>query len=278
MARRKTGARGGVKAGDGFWGSFKAQGREFQAARRSLAPPVFEQEAGCGEGISAEERRLAMRRESQHVSRMKTFWGSLLTFAVAGWAHAAPLYEQTFTRVEGEAVPDGIMVLDGQFVVKGTGPDRCLELPGAPLESFGVLFGSAAKDGREVEARILGTKTGRKFPTFAAGLNGVNGYKIRVSPAKNAVELVVGDALEVKATAPFVWKSGEWTHLKMRLVAAGSGVQVQGKAWQGGEEPKDWTLKFDATELPPPGMAGVWGMPYSGTPIRFDDLKVNEVK
>jgi hypothetical protein len=230
--------------------------------------------------ISAEQRRLAMRRESQHVSRMKTLWGSLLTFAVVGLLQAAPMYEENFTRVEGEAVPDGIMVLDGQFAVKGTGPDRCLELPGAPLESFGVLFGksAAASGNREVEARIYATKTGRKFPTFAAGLSGVNGYKVRISPAKNAVELVLGDALEVKATAPFVWKSGEWTNLKLQVVLVGTMAKVHCKAWQGGEEPKDWTLRFESTELPPPGMAGVWGMPFSGTPIRFDDFKVTEVK
>ena len=79
-----------------------------------------------------------MRRESPQVSRMKTFWGSLLMFAVVGWVQAAPMYEENFTQVEGETVPDAIMVLDGQFAVKGTGPDRCLELPGSPLESFGV--------------------------------------------------------------------------------------------------------------------------------------------
>ena len=201
-------------------------------------------------------------------------------FAVVGWVQAAPMYEENFTQVEGETVPDAIMVLDGQFAVKGTGPDRCLELPGSPLESFGVLFGkaAAASGNREVEARIYATKTGRKFPTFAAGLSGVNGYKVRVSPAKNAVELVLGDALEVKDSAPFVWKSGEWTHLKLRSVLVGTGVQVQGKVWQGADEPKDWTLKFEATERPPQGMAGVWGMPFSGTPIRFDDFKVTEVK
>ena len=198
----------------------------------------------------------------------------LLTLSTSLPIQAAPVFEQDFTAVTGTDLPEGIMVLDGQFTVKGEGVDRCLELPGAPLESFGVLFGSAALHGREVQARILGTKTGRKFPTFAAGLNGVNGYKLRVSPAKNALELIVGDATEVKATTPFAWKSGEWTHLKLRVVPEGKGVAVQGKAWQGATEPSDWSLRFSAPEVPPPGMAGVWGMPFSGTPLRFDDLKV----
>jgi len=198
----------------------------------------------------------------------------LMSLMISLPVRAAAVFEQDFTAVTGTDLPDGIMVLDGQFAVKGVGVDRCLELPGSPLESFGVLFGTAALHGREVQARILGTKTGRKFPTFAAGLNGVNGYKLRVSPAKNALELIVGDGMELKATTPFAWKSGEWTHLKLRIVPEGKGVVVQGKAWQGTTEPADWSLRFSAPEVPPPGMAGVWGMPFSGTPLRFDDLKV----
>lgn len=187
---------------------------------------------------------------------------------------AGTVYEQNFTGVPDGQVPEPMMVLDGQFAVKAEGTERLMELPGSPLETFGVLFGTPAASGREVTARIFGTKTGRKFPTFAAGLNGVNGYKLRVSPAKNALELVFGESLEVKATVPFSWKSGEWTQLKLRLVPSGKGVLITGKAWQGADEPKEWMLKHEAAEMPPSGMAGVWGMPFSGTPIRFDDLKV----
>ena len=203
-------------------------------------------------------------------------WSGWLMAAASGWA-AGPVFEQDFDAVQGEAVPDAFTVLDGQFSVQGTGKERCLVLPGSPLESFGVLFGSPAVSGREVRARIHGTKTGRKFPTFAAGLNGVNGYKVRVSPAKNAVELVVGDAQEVKASAPFAWKSGEWMSLRLRVTPAPMGVRVEAKAWQGTEEPAAWTVSFDTPDAPPSGMAGVWGMPYSGTPIRFDNLVVAEL-
>lgn len=205
-------------------------------------------------------------------------WVACLAWASHAAMAAGPLFDQGFDEVKGEAVPEAFTVLDGQFSVQGEGRDRCLVLPGSPLESYGVLFGPPAVSGREVQARIHGTKTGRKFPTFAAGLNGVNGYKVRVSPAKNAVELVVGDVQEVKATAPFAWRSGEWTSLRLRVTPAGKGVRVEAKAWQGAAEPAAWTLSLDAPEAPPPGMAGIWGMPYSGTPIRFDDLKVTEPK
>lgn len=204
-------------------------------------------------------------------------WASAAWLLASATAWAGPsLFRQDFDQVKGEAVPDDFTVLDGQFSVQGEGKERCLTLPGAPLESFGVLFGTPAVSGREVQARIHGTKTGRKFPTFAAGLNGVNGYKVRVVPAKNAVEIVVGDAQEVKASMPFAWKSGEWTSLRLRVVPSGKGVRVEAKAWQGPAEPAAWGLSFDAEAAPPSGMAGVWGMPYSGTPIRFDDLVVSE--
>lgn len=191
-------------------------------------------------------------------------------------AMAGTLFEENFDKVQVGAVPESFTVLDGQFAVQGEGKERSLVLPGAPLESFGFLFGPAAVSGREVRARIHGTKTGRKFPTFAAGLNGVNGYKVRVSPAKNAVEIVVGDAQEVRASMPFTWKSGEWTSLRLRVTPAAQGVRVEAKAWQGASEPADWPLSFDAPEAPPSGMAGAWGMPFSGTPIRFDDLVVSD--
>jgi hypothetical protein len=164
------------------------------------------------------------------------------------------------------------MVLDGQFAVREEEGNRFLELPGAPLESFGVLFGPNESEGVEVTARILSTKSGRKFPTFAVGLNGVGGYKVRVAPAKNALELVKGD--DVKASVPFKWTSGQWTVFRLSVRKSGAGVRILAKAWQGADEPKEAQLQHDESEKLPPGKAGVWGMPFSGTPIRFDDLKI----
>jgi len=192
-------------------------------------------------------------------------------------AMGATVFEENFDKVAGADLPESLMLLDGQFRVVKEDGNGLLELPGSPLESYGLLFGSAAVSGREVQARIHGTKVGRKFPTFAAGLNGVNGYKIRVSPAKNAVELVVGNDFEVRATAPYKWASGEWVRLRLQVVPAGNGVSVRAKVWQDAAEPEAWTLTYDSPTAPPPGMAGVWGMPFSGTAIRFDDLKVSSV-
>lgn len=202
-------------------------------------------------------------------------------FVTAGWFFASgglqaqaakPLFDEAFSSTKLGEVPESFMVLDGQFAVREEEGNRFLELPGAPLESFGVLFGPNESEGVEVTARILSTKSGRKFPTFAVGLNGVGGYKVRVAPAKNALELVKGD--DVKASVPFKWTSGQWTVFRLSVRKSGAGVRILAKAWQGADEPKEAQLQHDESEKLPPGKAGVWGMPFSGTPIRFDDLQV----
>lgn len=186
-------------------------------------------------------------------------------------------YQNDFQKADLDSVPEELMVLDGQFAVKEESGNKFLELPGAPLDTFGVLFGPNAKENVAVSARIFGTGTGRKLPAFDVGLNGVGGYKLRVSAAKRALELYRGDGL--KSTVPLKWQAGKWTHLKLQLVKNGEKEwKVEGKCWQQGEqEPAEPTLKFTDTDAPPAGRASVSGMPYSGTPIRFDDFVVSEV-
>jgi hypothetical protein len=186
----------------------------------------------------------------------------------------APLYSNTFDKAELESVPEDMLVLDGGFAVKADGGNKLLELPGAPLETYGVLFGPTEPSGLAVTARIQGTGKGRRFPTFSVGLNGVGGYKLQVAPAKNAVELVKGE--EVVASTPFKWASGSWTMLRLQSRKVKDGeFKVEGKAWkQGDAEPKDWLISRVEMAETPAGRASVWGMPFAGTPIKFDDLVV----
>ncbi len=192
----------------------------------------------------------------------------------AGAADAAkPVYQNSFENTALDKAPDDFLILDGGFAVKQEGDNKFLELPGAPLDSFGALFGPTEKAGFAVSARVFGVSKGRRFPTFGIGLNGVSGFKLQVSPAKKALELYHGEAL--KATVPFEWESGKWTQLKLqvRLVKDGQ-WKIEGKAWtQGGTEPA-WTISADETAEPPAGRAAIWGSPYSTLPIRYDDLLV----
>ena len=186
------------------------------------------------------------------------------------------LYENTFEKAELKKVPDDMMVMEGGWAVIEEGGNKLIELPGAPLETFGVLFGPTESDGISASARVFGSGKGRRFPTFAVGLNGVGGYRLQVSPAKKLIELYRGE--EVLTSVPFQWESATWTVLRLqsRKVKDGEFV-IEGKAWKhGAAEPKEWTISHtDKTEVPA-GRASIWGAPYSGTPIRFDDLAVTK--
>lgn len=214
---------------------------------------------------------------------MKTIKYLVMTAAVAGWMagragmaaaeEARPLYENNFEKAAVGSVPEDFMVLDGGFSVKEAEGNKFLELPGAPLDTFGVLFGPTEKADVAVSARIKGTNKGRRYPTFGVGLNGQGGYKLRVSPGKKALEIYKGD--EVVASAPYDWKSGEWTLLRLKVAKSGATWKVDGKAWlQGATEPPQPTVSFEEKEEPVAGRASLWGSPYSTTPIEFDDLKV----
>lgn len=211
---------------------------------------------------------------------MKPNWlilGTVLAVSLRA-AEPAVVFAEDFAKVPDGELPDPpFKLLDGQFKVTAEGDQRFVELPGAPLESFGFLFGPSQPSGVEVTARIRGSKTGRKFPTFAVGLNGASGYRLQVSPAKNAVELFRGDI--AVASASFKWTSGEWTQLRLSLRPGKDGTfTLEGAAWPAnGTAPEQPLVTFAETKLQPSGKAGAWGMPFSGTPIRFDDLRVTKL-
>jgi hypothetical protein len=187
---------------------------------------------------------------------------------------AKPLYENDFEKAALDKVPEDFLVLDGQFAVKEEGGNKFMELPGAPLDTYGVLFGPTEKENAAVSARIFATGKGRRYPTFAVGLNGQgsSAYRLQVSPAKKALELFKGD--EVKVAVSYEWQSSTWVQLRLQVRKVKDGQwKVEGKVWTD-KEPSAWLVSLDESEQPVPGKASIWGSPYATTPIRFDDLKV----
>ena len=189
---------------------------------------------------------------------------------------AKVLYQNDFEKAEANQVPNDFLVLDGDFAVKESNGNKFLELPGSPLDTFGVLFGPTTNAGVCVGARIFGTSKGRRSPTFGVGLNGAGGYKLKVSPGKNSLEIFKGD--NSVASVPFNWKSGSWTLFRLRVRPLTDGTwKIEGKAWsQTDPEPKEWMISLVEKAPPRDGRPSIWGSPYSGTPIRFDDLKVTD--
>jgi hypothetical protein len=199
-----------------------------------------------------------------------------LTLRVVADGPGKILYETNFEKATVGQVPEDFLVLDGNFAVQESEGNKYLELPGAPLDTFGVLFGPTTNVGVCVSARIYGTGKGRRYPQFGVGVDGQNGYKLKVMPAKDAVEIYRGD--ESVASVPFHWKSGAWSMFKLQIRQIdGSAWKIEGKVWPQTEtEPKEWTITLDEKTPPRPGRASIWGSPVSGTPIRFDDLALTE--
>lgn len=192
-------------------------------------------------------------------------------------ARPTPLYENNFEKAEAGTLPDEFMALAGDFVVKRDGTNQFLELPGSPLDSFAVQFGPTESAEVVAGARIFSTAKGRRAPTFGVGLGGVAGFKLQVSPGKQALELLKDQ--EVKTSLAFDWRSGTWTQLRLQIRKVKAGEwKIEGKAWPpGSPEPKEWMISCDETEEPVGGRASVLGSPFAGTPIWFDDLRVERV-
>jgi hypothetical protein len=184
------------------------------------------------------------------------------------------LYENNFEKAAVNSVPEEMLVLDGAFTVKQEGDNKFLELPGAPLDTFGALFGPTEKEGLAISARIFGTGKGRRLPAFGVGLGGIAGYRLQVSAGKKLIEVFRGD--NVKASVPYEWESGKWSHLHLQVRKIKDGEwKVSGKIWAAGSaEPASPIIEWVDKEEPTAGRSSIWGNPFSGTPIWFDDLRV----
>ncbi|MEI6871503.1 MAG: hypothetical protein WCL08_04415 [Verrucomicrobiota bacterium] len=194
--------------------------------------------------------------------------------ALLGDAHAADtvLFEQNFEALPAGPLPKGFLALAGEFSVIVDGELHYLELPGAPLDTFGVLFGPSSAEPCTLEGRFWGTKSGRKFPTFGLSLRGAGGYRLQVSPGKGQLEIYKGD--EPLVGVPFAWQTGTWTSLKLAMRRQGSGWILEGSAsGEGGALPAEPQIRFEVATDIAAGRAALWASPYAGTPVRFDDLR-----
>ena len=200
---------------------------------------------------------------------------TLFALALPVFAPAAePVYANDFEKDEVGKTPKDFLIISGAFTVQQDGANKVLELPGEPLDTFGALFGPSEKNGLSVSAKFFGTKTGRKFPAFGLSVNGAGGYRLQVSAAKKLIEIFKGD--EVRSSAPFEWAAGVWTTLRIQVRKTPAGAwMIEGKAWPAASaEPPKWSISLEEKDAPSAGRPGIWGSPFSGTPIRFDDLVI----
>src|SRR4051812_25449563 len=57
------------------------------------------------------------------------------------------LYQNDFSKGEVGKLPEDMLLLDGGFAVQEVSGNKMLQLPGAPLETYGVLFGPTEGSG-----------------------------------------------------------------------------------------------------------------------------------
>lgn len=213
------------------------------------------------------------------MTRRPVLFSALLALALPDFANAAePVYANDFESAEVGKAPKDFLIISGAFLVQQEGGKKFLELPGSPLDTFGALFGPAQTEGMSVTAKFFATKSGRKFPAFGLSLNGAGGYRLQVSAAKKQIEIFKSD--ESRIGVPFEWTDATWLSLRIqaRKTAAGGWV-IEGRAWPaGGAEPEKWNITLEEKDAPAAGRAGIWGSPFSGTPIRFDDLAITPIR
>src|SRR5580658_5092937 len=107
-----------------------------------------------------------------------------ITLLGADSATTAPsAYFNDFQKVPLGKPPDDLMIMNGSFTVAEEAGRRFLELPGDPLDTFGVLFGPPDSNTLDVSARIWADSTGKRFPEFGIGANDAGGYKLWLWPA-----------------------------------------------------------------------------------------------
>jgi len=178
-----------------------------------------------------------------------------------------------FEKAEVGKVPEDFIVLSGTFTIAQADGKKVLELAGEPLDSSGLLFGPENAVGGDVTARLWGQSTGRRFPEFGIGAGDAGGYKLWLIPGQAKLELRKAET-PITSASYRAWKSGAWSRLRLRISKADGGWKIEGKAWpDGAAEPQKWDLTMTESQEPPKGRASIWGTPFSGQPIRYDELR-----
>jgi len=185
-------------------------------------------------------------------------------------------YSNDFESLEIDSFPKGMMEIDGIFKVttsESTKSDnrKYLEMSAEPLSENAVIFGPSVKKSATVQAKIKGFKKRRSYPRFGIGLHGISGYRLRVVPSKNVIELVKNE--EPVKSVSYKWTPDQWVNLRLKIEQDGVNWKISGSAWTDtGKLPGDELITHVHEGSPGQGKASLWGTAYSGKVIQFDDL------
>ncbi len=190
------------------------------------------------------------------------------------------LYQQDFEEVEVGSLPDDFFVLDGDFSVGMTGNGKCLVLPGNPIGEFGFLFGPRF-DKKNVECAFsFWTKNlGRRFSSLECAIGGIRGFRLRLDGVAKSATFRCGDTILTEKCPD--WNVETWTSLRFRASVSdeNSNMVASFKLWEAKDyEPVRWLHLAAPTDPLPMGRCLLWGYPYAGTEILWDDLQIRALR
>jgi hypothetical protein len=203
--------------------------------------------------------------------------GWLFASSPVGHAQAPAVpaqFAEDFSSYTTGQEPD-LLILVGTFTVEAEeGGNKVLQIGTGELVDATAQLGDSLRTGGEVVARVKGVQQRRSFPRFGVGLHGKSGFQLRVAPAGRAVELLKGE--EVIQTVPFTWTAGQWHLIKLRVEAIANGAwSVSGWVWpEAAQPPREALIDYISESVPLQGKASLFGTPFSGQPILFDDVRI----
>lgn len=185
------------------------------------------------------------------------------------------VFQEEFSNDRIGSEPENLFILDGAFSVGIEEKNLILVLPGNPVGEFGFLFGPRLREkSMELQFSFKSENKGRRYPSFAACLGGVRGFRVRLNPAYRKMILYYED--EHLEEVPFTWKSKKWYNMRIQAVRLPTKQSMYKiKLWQASQnEPLGWHFTYRAEIEFESGKCAVWGYPYSGLSICFDNLNI----
>ena len=203
---------------------------------------------------------------------------TLILFLLIGSLYSEGLYTNNFESYDLKSFPDDMMEIDGVFKVESNSEGKKhLEMASEPLTENAVIFGPSIRNSATLQVKVRGYKKRRSYPRFGIGLHGISGFRLRVVPSKNIIELVKNE--EPVKSMPFKWNSDSWTFLKLQIISKEGTSVINGWAWSEGKTPSTKPIISLIHEgTPGQGKASIWGTAYSGKSMLFDEINLEYQK
>ena len=209
---------------------------------------------------------------------MKLLRLSFIFLSLISYLNADNIYKNNFESYELNSFPNDMMEIDGLFKVEANDEGKKhLQMASEALTENAVIFGPSIKNSATLEVKVRGFKKRRSFPRFGIGLHGISGFRLRVVPSNNTVELVKNE--EAIKSVPFKWNPEKWSNLKLKIEYSNDQSLIRGWVWdEGSKASEEPVISHSHDGTPGQGKASIWGTAYSGKEILFDDISLKYKK